>query len=443
MPDAPRGGDASNDKELERRARNPLARDIREGHAAVSYLELFFDLVFVFAITQLSHLLLNDLTPAGALRAAILFFAVWWAWIYTAWVTNWLDPDHALNRIALGLVMLASLMMGAAIPDAFGGGGVAFVATYLAVQIGRSLYASFALGEWRGSHSTNSLRIAIWFMASAIPWILGLTRDEPAWRAAWWMVALAIEYAGPYAMFRVPLLGRSTPRDWLIAGDHMAERCALFIIIALGEGLLITGATFAAAPATPGLNAAFLLAVLGSFALWWLYFDVGARRGAEHIEHHRNPEQVARLAFTYWHIPIVAGIIVLAVADELTLLHPYDPSHADFVLVVTGGLTLFIGGNMVFKRIVGGNPWFPLSHGIGLALTLAVGGWGFAAHPSHLALAEVATAVLVAVALWEWGSFHGGWLERMEARGWWISRVLRRRMDRRNARRKARAEARG
>ena len=443
MPAEPAADESEHSRELERRARNPLTRDIRDGHAAVSYLELFFDLVFVFAITQLSHGLIEHLDWGGALRTAILFFAVWWAWIYTTWVTNWLDPENGVNRLALGVIMGASLLMGTAIPTAFGSGGVVFVAAYLSVQLGRSLYASYALGEWRGSGSTNLLRIAMWFGLSAIFWIVGLVRDDLVWRTGWWTAALAIEYYGPYALFWVPRLGRSKPAEWIIAGNHMAERCALFIIIALGEGLLVTGATYAEAPHTRGTAGAFVNAFVGSFAMWWLYFDLGAKRGAAHIEHHPNPGLVGRQAYTYWHIPIVAGVVLLAVADELALAHPYEPTHADFALIAAGGLALFIWGNMNFKKVTSGNPWYPLSHGVGLGLAAAIGVWGFVRHPPHLALAAGATLALALIALWEWGSFHGGWIERMEARGWWLGRVLRRRVERRRAAREAKAKPRG
>ncbi|MDP3675538.1 MAG: low temperature requirement protein A [Novosphingobium sp.] len=443
MPADPTPSKTAKARELEKRARNPLTRTITDGHAEVSYLELFFDLVFVFAITQLSHMMLADLSPAGALRTAILFFAVWWAWIYTTWVTNWLDPDHGVNRLAFGVVMGLSLLLGSAIPTAFGHGGATFVAAYLTVQIGRSLYASYALDEWRGSGSTNLLRIALWFALSAIAWLIGLLDDDLAWRAGWWAAALAIEYAGPYALFWVPRLGRSTPEDWIIAGNHMAERCALFIIIALGESLLITGAIFAKTEHSAATTAAFVSAFVSTFAMWWVYFDLGARRGAEHIEHHPNPGLVGRQAYTYWHIPIVAGIILLAVADEFALTHPLDPSHAPFVAVVAGGLALFVGGNMSFKRITSGNPWYPLSHSIGLGLTAAIAAWGLLLHPSHLALALAGAAVLIIVAAWEWVSFHGGWLERMERRGWRVAGILRRRIERRRKRHEAKAKRSG
>ncbi len=155
------------------------------------------------------------------------------------------------------------------------------------------------------------LRAAIWFMASGVFWIGGaLLPTAIPGASRWRLAALAIEYAGPFALFYVPFLGRSTVREWTISGHHMAERAALFIIVALGEGIVVTGRTFAEHAMT-GLNiaAAFLIAFAGSVMMWWVYFDVGARRGAELIAHHAEPGRVARNAYTYLHMPIVAGII--------------------------------------------------------------------------------------------------------------------------------------
>ena len=231
-------------------SRRSLLRNHGGGHASVSNLELFFDLVFVFAITQLSHHLLVHLDWTGVLQAAVLFFAVWWAWMYTTWATNWIDPDRAPNRLAIGAIMLASLVMAVALPHAFDKGGGTFVAAYLFVQIGRTAYTSYALGEWRRGSGFNMLRATLWFAVAAILWIVGALHADPMVRAVWWIGALAIEYAGPLAFFWFPWLGRSRPQDWEISGSHMAERCGLFIIIALGEGLIITGATYAGAEPT-------------------------------------------------------------------------------------------------------------------------------------------------------------------------------------------------
>ena len=406
--------------------RRSLLREVHGGHAAVGYIELFFDLVFVFAITQLSHHLLEHRDWTGALQTLILFLAVWWAWIYTTWATNWIDPDHGANRLVLGVAMIASLLLSSAIPHAFAGAGLVFAIAYVALQIGRTLYVSWALGEWRRGDNWTLVRIACWFAASAPLWLAGgLAPDAPA-RMTWWAVALAIESLGPIFFYRVPGLGRSTPEDWAIAGGHMAERCALFIIIALGEGVLITGATFGRLDSSPATILSFLIAFVGSFAMWWVYFDIGAKRGAEHIEHHERPGLVGRNAFTYGHIPIVAGIVLIAVADELTLAHPREPVHADFLAVTIGGQVLFLFGTMIFKRTSSGNEWYPLSHKIGLGLTAALSAWGWLAHPASLAFSAATTATFAVVALWEWVSFHGGWLDRMESRGWRIAGPLRR-----------------
>ena len=425
----------------EAKARRSMLRNHGGGYAAVSNLELFFDLIFVFAVTQLSHFLLADLTLLGAFKTVLLFSAVWWSWMYTTWATNWVDPDRAANRLMLGGVMLGSLVMSAAVPAAFGGGGLAFALSYVAIQIGRSFYVSRVMEREGPGGGRNFLRITIWFVATAPLWIGGALQDSPVIRIAAWLLALVIEYSGPFAFFPVPRLGRSQPSDWIISGGHMAERCGLFIIIALGEGLVITGASYAAAAPQPGLDFALLNAFLASFAMWWLYFDMGARRGARHIEQHAVPGLIARQAFTYWHIPIVAGIIVLAVADELVLAHPFEPAHHEFLLVLFGGTALFIGGLAGFKRISSGNPWFPASHvyGLGLASVIALLGW--ALHPPGLILFTATTVLFALIALWEWGSFHGGWVEPMERRGWRLAKVIRARTERNRNRRLAREAA--
>ncbi len=438
MPPESRSGLGAAYARVAREARQSLLRERSKEGAAVSNLELFFDLVFVFAVTQLSHTLLAHFDWVGAAQTAVLFFAVWWAWMYTTWATNWIDPDRAPNRLAIGGVMIASLLMACAVPYAFGDKAAVFVGAYLAVQIGRSLYTSYAMGEWKGHNNYNLLRIAIWFAVSAIPWIAGVLAADPAVRMAWWIGALGIEYAGPYTFFPIPGLGRSRAEDWTISGSHMAERCSLFIIIALGEGLIISGATYAVAPPQPGLTEALFAAFLGSFVTWWIYFDLGAKRGAEHIENHENPGLIARQAFTYWHIPIVGGIILLAVTDELVLLHPLAAADPRFVWVLCGGMALFLWGAMTFKKISSGQPWYPLSHGVGLALTATVALWGLLGRPPLLALSAAGTLAFATVALWEWGSFHGGWIERMERRGWWLGTALRRRGERLRARREAR-----
>ena len=406
--------------------RSSLLRDHSRGHAAVSYLELFLDLVFVFAITQLSHFLLEHLTIQGAVQALVLFLAVWWAWIYTTWASNWVDPERGPVRFMVAGVMVGSLVLSSSLPFAFGSGGLVFALAYVAIQVLRTCFVAWAMRHRDKKNARNMVRATLYFCVAAVFWIWGALSGAPMQRAGLWVIALAIEYAGPALVFWLPFLGRAQTTDWAISGEHMAERCALFIIIALGEGIIVTGSEFAEAGAGwPGILA-FVTAFASSFTLWWVYFDLGAIRGAQHIAHDADPGRVARDAFTYWHLPIVAGIVVLAVVDEQTLAHPLVSSSGGFVLVLGAGSTLFLVGTMVFKKLTSGRSWFPLSHVVGLWLTAAAALWGWLAAPSHIALANGQTVVFVLVAVWEWGSFHGGWLDRMEARLGPAGRLLRR-----------------
>ena len=247
-----------------------LREDRDQADHSVSPLELFFDLVFVFAVTQLSHYLLAHHTAVGALQTLVMFLAVWWAWIYTAWATNWLDPAVAPVRLAMIVIMGLSMVMSSAIPGAFGPYGLPFALAYVTIQIGRTAYTAWAReGLFHGT-STNMARATLYFIVSAVAWIAGGLESDPTSRLIWWAAALAIESAGPLTFFYVPGIGRSTFAEWNISGAHMAERCGLFIIIALGEGIIVTGATFAQLQPDTNAILAFLSAFLGSVAMWWI-----------------------------------------------------------------------------------------------------------------------------------------------------------------------------
>src|SRR5919202_4763067 len=184
-----------------------LLRTRDGGEQRVTPLELFFDLVYVFAITQLSHLLLSHLTVGGALETLFLLLAVWWAWVYTTWVANWFDPDRLPVRLMLVAVMLASLVMSVAIPDAFGERGLVFALAYVAIQVGRTLFVVLALDK-SSSLGRNFQRILAWFAIPAVPWIVGGLLEGEV-RYVLWVLALALEYAGPVTGFYTPGLGRS------------------------------------------------------------------------------------------------------------------------------------------------------------------------------------------------------------------------------------------
>src|ERR687885_916257 len=245
-----------------------LLRTREGGEQRATPLELFFDLVYVFAITQLSHLLLNHLTVEGALETLFLLLAVWWAWIYTTWVTNWFDPDRLPVRLMLVALMLASLVMSVAIPDAFGERGLMFALAYVAIQVGRTGFVVIALNKSLGrSHSLsrNFQRIFFWLLASGVLWIIGGLLEGEA-RYVLWALALAVEYAAPVVGFYTPGFRRSTTEVWTVEGGHAAERCQLFVIIALGESILVTGTTFGEIETSVATLAAFV--VWPSSAAW-------------------------------------------------------------------------------------------------------------------------------------------------------------------------------
>jgi low temperature requirement protein LtrA len=373
----------------------------RDGSDAgrVGTIELFFDLVFVFAVTQLSHTLIGDLTARGALRVGLLLLAVWWVWIYTSWVTNWLDPERIPVRACLLVLMIAGLVMSTSIPHAFGEHAVYFAAAYVFMQVGRTIFFLWAVRGGPEILTRNFQRILVWLSISAACWLAGGFAEGGS-RHGWWALALVIEFAGPWLYFAVPGLGRASTADWNIHGGHMAERCGLFVIIALGESLLVTGATFADLSWNGGAWVAFVVAVVGSILLWWIYFDTGAQRGEHRLSHSGDPGRLARLGYTYLHLPIVAGILVCAVGDEITLLHPGHATAPD-IAVLVGGPAVFLTGAMLFKWVTNVRRAPPLSHLSGLAL-LALLFWGaHAQHLAALAIGAATTGVLAIVAVWE------------------------------------------
>jgi low temperature requirement protein LtrA len=378
-------------------------RYVPNQHSRVTYAELFFDLVFVFAVTQISHTLLGRFTPLGAFQTTLLFLGVWWVWVYTSWVTNWLNPELTPVRILLFLMMLGGLVLSTSIPKAFESRGLWFAVAYAAMQVGRTLFLLASIPPTRPSIRMNAVRILVWLSISAIFWIAGgLAQGD--WRLVLWAVALAIEYISAAVRFWIPGYGASSIGDWTVEGGHMAERFAGFIIIALGESIVVTGATFADLAWTAETVSAFVSAFIGALAMWWIYFHKGAEAGSEQISSSSEPARLARLAYTYLHMPIVAGIILSAVADELVLTHPADHSDLKTALSAIGGPLLFLIGTILFKHTIRG--WLQLSHGAGI-VALAILAW-FAGGLSPLMLSLLTTAIMTIVAAWESISLKSG-----------------------------------
>ena len=308
--------------------------------------ELFFDLVYVFAITQLSHQILDDPSVAGIARAAFLLLVVWWAWIYTTWMANWFDPTSSPVRGVLTAVMLGSLLMAAALPEAFGEQALLFAASYVALQVGRNAAAAALL---KRRHRLRDVfeRLVVWSAASGVLWLAGATLDSDQ-RLMLWIPALALELAAPAAGYWLPGRGRAVTTDYDIEGTHFAERCQVFIIIALGESIVVTGATASAAGLTSTVVLCLVVAFVETAALWWLYFGATAEHARPTLSSCEDPGRLARDAYTYLHLPIVAGIIATAVANNLLIAEPHHAPDGVGAAMILGGPALFLLGESLF-----------------------------------------------------------------------------------------------
>jgi low temperature requirement protein LtrA len=378
-----------------------LRRDRSAGESRVTNIELFFDLVYVFAVTQLSHYLLRHLTVAGALQVALLLVMVWLLWAYTTWVTNWLDPERIPVRLLLLGLMLVSLVLSAGLPEAFGDGGLLVGGAYAVMQVGRSAFAVWALPGT--ALRRNYQRILCWCCVSGALAVAGGLAGGGR-REGLWLAAVGVDLAGGLAGFWTPGLGRSSTREWDIEGGHFAERCQAFILIALGESLVVIGATLAGLLAGPlsGPQAragpaivAFGLAFIGTAGLWWLYFDRSAAASARAIARSADPGALGRSAYHLIHPVMVAGIIVIAAADEVVLSHPGERAGLATALLILGGAALYLAGLAAFQAVVWRTWSVPRLAGVAAAALLGL----LAPHVSVLVLAACAAAVVVGVAV--------------------------------------------
>ena len=290
---------------------------------------------------------------AAAAETAFMLVALYWAWNYTTWMTNWFDPDTVPVRLVLVFVMAASLLMAVAIPEGFGEYALLFACAYSGLQIGRNAFVVAVTP--RGRFNQNFRQILGWSLLSAPLWIAGGIVDAEAARWVLWLGALGLDLAGPLVTYWLPGMGTTPMSQWEIEGAHFGERFQLFVIIALGESIVLAGATASDTGLSVDVVASLLLAFLSSTALWWLYFGQVGSAVLERIRAATVEErgQIGRDIYTYLHLPIVAGIVLVAVADELVIAHPTDALHDGGALVALGGPALFLAGLMACAARVG------------------------------------------------------------------------------------------
>jgi low temperature requirement protein LtrA len=287
-----------------------------EEERRTGFLELFFDLVFVFAITQVVTLITEDTSAAGFARSTLVLGLVWWAWSGFAWMTNAIDVERLAVRLLFLLGMLGSLFMALAVPDAFQDEGAWFAVAYFAVRIlNVVLYDAGLRGD--AAHRAAFRRLAPWFVLAPTVALVGGFVDGDA-RVALWALSLAIDVVGTLTV------GRSGFR---VSPAHFAERYGLFVIIALGESVVAVGLSAVELERDALFAATVAVAFAGVAALWWAYFDWPQRAAERRLR--REPDAtrgpLARDLYTFFHFPLVLGIIFYAVAAKKTIAHPDEP----------------------------------------------------------------------------------------------------------------------
>lgn len=365
----------------------------REVARSVTPLELFFDLVYVFTVSQLTHHLFEHVDARGMIETLVLAMAVMYAWFMTVWTSNWLDVERQPVRLLLLGLMFASLVMSTSISAAFGDRAALFVAGYMAIQIGRTLFAVHAFrGHRLHRHFVNALA---WEFGTAPIWVAGALAHGDA-RLALWAAATLIAYGGVIAGH--PLPGRRSPfsSDSQIYAEHLLERFRLFFLIALGETVLTLGNAFTGQPLAAERLLVLAVAFLGTVALWWCYFHRAEEIGIEAVAGASEPKQLSRIVGlgNYTLILMVVGIVAIAVGDELAIVDPDGPMSLASAVLVFGGPALFLLAQLGFIRRATGSapPARLLACGALAVLALAT------APLSLLAALLGASAVLVAVA---------------------------------------------
>jgi low temperature requirement protein LtrA len=315
-----------------------------EHEQRVTPLELFFDLVLVFAITQVTALMSADATWEGVGRGMLILAALWWAWTKYAWLTNALEPEEGLARIAMFAAMGAMLVVGLAVPEAFDAHGVVFGIAYFAV---RALNVALFALAWRRDPDLAGDVLSMAPSALAGPsLLLAAGFVDGRLQAVLWIAAITVDLTAA-------LIGHG--RGLRISPAHFAERHGLIVIIALGESIVSIGIGAGGAPLGPGVTAAALLGIALIAALWWAYFDIQAVWGRRRLTELRGAARtrLARDFYSYLHLPMVAGIVLFALGVKKTLEHVGDPLATVPAVALYGGLSLYFFSHVAFRlRIV-------------------------------------------------------------------------------------------
>ncbi|TDC35951.1 low temperature requirement protein A [Micromonospora sp. 15K316] len=325
-----------------------LLRRPEEPRAA--FLELFFDLVFVFTLAALAAGLARNLSWRGAFHTLVLLLALWLVWTATSGLTDRLDPQHPVVQLLVLATMFGTLVMAAAAPKAFDGRGFFFAGTWIATQIGPALLVVVLL---RGHEASRAfVRVLFWHCVAAVPLIVGAFTHVA--RDVLWASAVGLECAALALGLPTPRLGRAYMRpEFAISGEHLAERYRQLFIVGLGELILVTGLTFSGSEFGSGRIAAVVVAFATTALLWRIYIHRAGSLLAVAIGAASDPVRASIWAL-YSHLLMVAGIVPSAIAVELVIAHPFGDVQPAWIAVILGGPTLFLAGRGMFEYAVFG-----------------------------------------------------------------------------------------
>ncbi|NES14625.1 MULTISPECIES: low temperature requirement protein A [Micromonospora] len=376
-------------------------RSQEHGPNRATFLELFFDLVFVFALTRISARAFEDLAlepqqtgwtaVTGGGKTLLLLFALWAVWQGTAWTTSRYDPHHIWLQTVVIIALVSSMVMGVATPRAFTTTALAFGTAYVVAQVSRPGILLLVLR--RHQYRRLKLRMLITFCATGVLWIAGAVLPTNP-EVVLWSIALALEYLAARFGWPVPGLGRSTVSRWEIHGEHLAERYQQFFLVALGETILVAGFSYSRDPFSATRTAAFAMALVTSILLWRIYVQRAGQILTEAVTRAAHPAAIGRSAADT-HLVMVIGVVATAIGYELVNEHPTGHNTIPWIAMVLGGPLIFLAGRARFEYEVFGrvspSRWMAMGALVALGPPLV--------HVAPLISAAAAALVLFGVAM--------------------------------------------
>ncbi|RZU75393.1 low temperature requirement protein LtrA [Micromonospora kangleipakensis] len=357
-----------------------------------AFMELFFDLVYVFALISLAKTLAADLTWTGVGETLVLLLAFTLVWALTTWGAGIVDLARPAVQVQFIGVAAASLLLAAAAPDAYGERGLLFAVTYLAIHLGSSCYYLLLLPD--AVERRRSGRVLFWYTIAAVGWIGGGLATGPT-RLVLWAAAVGVEYVAASLGWPVPRLGRSQPQEWRLVGERVAERYRQFVIVALGASIFVTGTTFSLNEYT--IHRAWALLVVFTIVVltWRIYIYRAGELLTDAIARSTNPSLLTQSA-AVTHLIMVAGIGGTAVTSHLVVGRPFGETPPSWAAVILGGPALFLVGRGVLDYTVFGR--ISRSRLAGLVLLAGVAPASSLLPPVMVALLAMAVLALIAAA---------------------------------------------